>query len=313
MSVVVGQSRLAAASSASLPQFLIVGAAKAGTTALYAYLKQHPQIFLAPEKETNFFAFEGERPEFQGPGDDWINHSSLIDLESYAAHFADAPEGALIGEACPWYLYHPEAARRIRRQIPDARIVMILRNPADRAFSSYLYLRGQLREPIHSFQCALDAEEERIAANWEYIWHYRRAGLYCDQVARYFDRFDRDRILVLLYEDLVESSIGVVREIFRFVGVDPGFAPRTSARPKRSGVPRNVALQKLVLRDNRLRSMLRPMVPRRLRKSLRIAVSERNLVKPHLDPQVRARLAAGFRADIEKLAMLIDRDLSHWM
>src|SRR3712207_3472590 len=110
----------------TLPNFFILGAAKAGTTALYHYLKQHPQVYMSPIKETNFFALMGEPVDFCGPGDrDYIGRFSITDLEGYHGQFRDAAGAAAVGDASPLYLYSPKAPWRIREFVPDARLIAI--------------------------------------------------------------------------------------------------------------------------------------------------------------------------------------------
>src|SRR5688572_7713518 len=123
-----------------MPNFLIIGAAKAGTTSLYSYLNQHPQIFMSPVKEPNFFALEGEKLNFRGPGDaQVINRYSITQLESYRAHFKGITQETCIGEASTLYLDHPKAVERIQHYTPKARLITILRDPVERAFSNFLH------------------------------------------------------------------------------------------------------------------------------------------------------------------------------
>src|SRR5437867_4308222 len=124
-------------SSPRLPTFLVIGAARSGTTALYLYLRQHPNVFMSRDKETNFFAFEGEALDFRGPGAEFVNNS-VVTLNAYLRLFADAPENAAIGEASPLYLYSLHAAERIHARLPDVRLIAILRNPIEQAYSHYL-------------------------------------------------------------------------------------------------------------------------------------------------------------------------------
>ena len=123
-----------------MPNFLIVGAAKAGTTALHEYLQQHPQIYMTPTKETNFLAFEGEVLNFHGPGDESLQDFSITDLKTYQAEFQQVTNELAIGEACPSYLYLPKAAKRIKQYIPDTRLIAILRNPVERAYANFLHI-----------------------------------------------------------------------------------------------------------------------------------------------------------------------------
>jgi hypothetical protein len=260
----------------TMPNFLILGAAKAGTTALYHYIKQHPQICMSRTKETNFFALMDEPLDFRGPGDqEYIGRFSVTTLNGYQEQFRNASSAPAIGEASPLYLYSPKAPGCIRRFVPDAKLIAILRNPIDRAYSAFLHLVRDGREPVTDFGEALRREEERIGDRWEHIWHYTRMGLYHEQLTRYFQAFDRSQIKVYLYYDFRTDPIGVLRDVFRFLGVDEGFVPDTSARHNVTSLP----------------------LDRR----------------PPLPPEVRMELHEVFRDDTLKLQHLIGRDLSRWL
>src|SRR5580704_17949873 len=132
----------------TLPNFFIIGAARSGTTALYEYLRQHPQIYMSPIKEPNYFAFYGQGIHYRGPRDQELVRSSYVpSLKAYEAQFSGVAKEIAVGEASPWYLYLPEAPERIRRKVPDAKLAAILRNPVDRAFSAFSVLQLQAREP----------------------------------------------------------------------------------------------------------------------------------------------------------------------
>jgi len=260
----------------TLPNFFIIGAAKAGTTSLYRYLEQHPQIYMSPIKEPNFFALEGQPLDFRGPGDRlYIEQFSVTERGCYEALFeAAGPEPAL-GEASALYLYSPQAPARICRDVPEAKIVAILRHPVDRAYSAFLHLLRDAREPLLSFEAALEAEEGRVRGGWEHIWHLRRMGFYGEQLGRYYRCFGRERVRVYLYEALQEEPEGVIADIFNFLGVDAGFQPDRSVRYNEPGIP----------------SGARPPVP----------------------PELRQRLLAGYRSDILCLQDLIQKDLGSWL
>ena len=177
----------------AMPNFILFGAGRSGTTSLYHYLKQHPQIYLSPTKEPRFFAFEGRALSFQGPGDEErINKSSTTDLKSYQAHFDGVRNEKAIGEGSVSYLYYARAAERIRYHIPTAKLIALLRHPADRAYSNFLSL--QELEPAKNFAQALQEESSRVRSNWGHVWHYARRGYYYAQLKPYFDTFDRGQI-----------------------------------------------------------------------------------------------------------------------
>ena len=297
-----------------MPNFLIIGAAKAGTTALYHYLKQHPQIFMPPVKEPNFFALEGQKPNFRGPGDDEaINRFSITDIEAYQALFEGAENALAIGEASPLYLYSPDAPRRIRRYVSNAKLIVILRNPVERAYSHFLHFVRDGREPHTDFRRALIEEERRIREHWEWAWHYKAVGFYFIQLKRYYELFDLEQIRVYLYEDFKEKPMELLCDIFRFLGVDDDFKPDVSLRFNVSGVPRNKVLHAFLSKPHPVKSLLKPLIPVKLRQRLVVTLQNRNLAKPELPAAVRKELVDLYREDILKLQALIKRDLSHWL
>ncbi|ARA92987.1 hypothetical protein AWN76_007330 [Rhodothermaceae bacterium RA] len=299
--------------AASRPTFLIIGAAKAGTTSLYRYLAQHPQVFMSDPKEPRFFAYEGGLPAFGGPGDHHAHRHTATTWEAYTALFAAASAPAR-GEASPIYLYSPEAPARIRHYLPDAHLIAILRNPADRAYSHYMHMRKDGREPLRDFRQALAAEPQRIADGWEWSWHYARVGFYHQQLRRYLQFIDRSRLSIYLFEDLQQDPLGTVRSIFERIGVDAGFEPDVSQRYNPTGIPRSRRLQRLIQTpDHPLRRLSRRILPESVRDRWLNAVKHRNLDKPPLAPEVRADLVQRYREDLLRLQDLLDRDLSAWL
>lgn len=308
-------------SDARMPNFLIVGAQKAGTTALYQHLKQHPDVFMSPVKEPHFFAFEGRDLDFRGPRDrETLGHMVVGDEGAYRELFADAGEEKVRGEASAMYLYMPQAVGGIGRHAPEARLVAVLRNPADRAYSSFLHMMRDGREPIPDFGRALAAEEERIRGNWSPIWHYRRMGFYHEQISRFREAFGPDQLRVYLYEDLEGEPKSVLRDVYEFIGVDPSFVPDVSSRYNVSGIPKNKrlhAIHRFLLRPNPVKAALKPFFPKKLRRRMvegsLNTLRNRNLVKPPFPEGVRRDLIGGYREDILKLETLIGRDLSGWL
>jgi hypothetical protein len=156
-----------------LPSFLVVGAAKSGTTALHEYLRQHPQIFMSPIKETNFFALDGTRPSFGGPRAEILNNDAIWRFEDYARLFSGVTDERAIGEVCPRYLFTAGTACRIKRRLPEVRIVAVLRNPADRAFSGFSMYRRDGLEPAATLAEAITDEPRRVRENWAYAIHVK--------------------------------------------------------------------------------------------------------------------------------------------
>jgi hypothetical protein len=299
----------------TLPNFIIIGAAKSGTSALFRYLRQHPDVYMSPVKEPYYFAFMGRQPDTRGPGD--VVNDSVIHFADYVALFDGVTTETAIGEASPSYMYIPETAERIHDQLPDAKLIAILRQPAERAFSAYMHVVRDERETIMDFRKALAAEPQRIADNWGPIWHYKQTGYYYDQLARYYELFARDQIQVLLYDDFKRDSLSTVQSVFRFLAVDDTFEPDVSVKPNVSGLPKsNVVKQvqtSLFNRPNPIRWASRRVVPEHLRWRLTDTLRNRNLVRPALPADIRQELTQQFREDILRTQDLIDIDLSHWL
>jgi hypothetical protein len=293
----------------TMPNFLIIGAAKAGTTALHTYLRQHPQVYMTPEKETNFFAFEGESINFQGPGDRALKDFSIIDLPTYQAEFRGVINEVAIGEACPIYLYNYQAPKRIKNYIPNVRLIAILRNPVARAYANYLHLIRDDREPLPDFALALEDEANRIANNWEWFWHYRQLGYYSSQLKRYYDIFDRNQIKVYLYDDLRSNSLALLEDIFQFLEVESSFIPDLDIKPNKSGMPKNKIAHYFLTKPNPVKTILKPLFPNNLRQK----IQHQNLNTPQLSEEIKAKLTAIYREDILQCQDLIKRDLSGWL
>jgi sulfotransferase family protein len=299
----------------TLPNFLLIGAAKAGTSSVFAYLGQHPDVFISPTKEPNYFALAGQEVRFAGPGDSIINRASITRLDAYEALFKSARKGMAVGEASTLYLYMPAAAEAIQRLIPDVRLVAILRDPAERAYSSYLHMRRDGREPMTTFEDALMEEETRISNDWEHLWHYSRLGFYYSQLKRYYDRFPREQIGVWLYEDLESDPQRVLQEVFAFLGVDQTFVPDMSIRHKVAGTPRSKALHAALTQPNAAKALVKRLLPSRVRGHLYGTLMQKNIVshREELQPAVRRRLQTLYRSDVESLSNLLGRDLSAWL
>lgn len=295
-----------------MPNFIVLGAGKAGTQSIYNYLMDHPSIYMSPTKETNFFALYGQPPDFQGPPDP-INRYSISDLNKYRAQFAGVTTETAIGEISPLYLYSPKAPRRIQETLPAVKLIVMLRNPVDRAYSCYLFLRARLAENILDFEEALKAEQERINKKWPWPWHYKNLGFYHQQLQRYYELFSPEQIKVYFYEDFRADNVGTMQDMYRFLGVDDTFVPDVSLQYNFSGLPKNKALQYVLTGPNPIQTALKPLLPTKFRRKLISQVKKKNLTKPSLSPEVRRQLVAAYKDENIKLQKLLNRDLSHWL
>ncbi len=311
-----------------MPNFLIIGAAKCGTSSLYHYLQQHPQIFMSPWKEPAFFAYEGKRPDFHGPADKWVSSYTVTDVDDYRALFAGVTDEIAVGEASPAYLHSPEAPQRIQHHIPGVKLIAILRNPVDRAYSMYRMFFRQGREPIQDFAEVIRVEGTRMRDNWAPAWYYVHGGMYYAHLQRYYKHFSHQQIRVYLMEDYKTDPHGFLCDVFGFLGVDETFEPDVSVQHNvGSHVPKNQSVNAFLSKTvfwlagpNPIRAILRRFLPARLGVialpvvSLLKKVQQANMAPSSpLLPEVRQELQSMYREDILQLENLIDHDLSAWL
>jgi len=298
----------------TLPNFLIIGAAKAGTTSLYHYLNAHRDIYMSPRKETNYFAYCDREPVVKGWGSPPLMIlESITTLDQYKNQYEGVAIQKAIGEVSPLYLYSAEASGNIKGLIPDTKIVVILRNPVDRAYSHYMHLVRDRREPITEFSDAVEAENERMERGWTWEYYYTDMGFYYLQLTRYFELFDQSHIKVFLYEDLIEDTEKLMQNLFDFLNVDSEIDVDTTFVHNPSGVPRNRALHKLLSEPSEVKELVRRIVPEGLRSFIAQELWERNLRSSQVSSEMRGNLVQRFRADILKLELLIERDLGIWL
>lgn len=294
------------------PNFLIVGAQKSGTTSLYNYLNQHPEIFMCPIKEPGFFVFHFLKLPHQGIGDYQWN-KKIRDFNDYTRLFSAVKNETMIGEASVSYLYHYKGAiPKIIEMLGDVKIVIILRNPVERAYSAYMHLVRDDRECL-SFEDGLEEEAQRIADNWNILWHYTSVGFYYKQVQAYLENFSQ--VKVFLFDDLKKDPQGLLKGLYGFLGVDDAFVPgNLGERYNATGIPKNRFIYNLLKKPNRIKSMIKPFISERKRRKVRERIVKHFVkTKPDMEPDTRARLVELFKEDILALQDLIDRDLTCWL
>ena len=270
----------------SAPNFFLVGAAKSGTTTLYAGLRAHPDVYMPALKEPHVYAY------LASPST--ASHL-YADEASARRRYGELYDGVTaeraIGEASTTNLVVPGAAALIARDAPAARIVAVLRHPVDRAFSHFCHFVSAGGEDLDDFAAAVRKEPSRQAAGYPFTYQYLEWSRYSAQLRPFFDLFGRERVLVHLYDDLCRDADAVVRSTFRFLGVDdtrplPPVGRHNEVRPP---APRRSPLRRLLRRH--------PMVER---------------PRPTLDPSLRAELTASFAEEISRLEDLIQLDLTRW-
>ena len=297
----------------TMANFLIIGTAKAGTTSLYRYLRQHPEIYMSPVKEPRFFVYDGDDLDPQHP----IHRTTINKLKSYQALFDGVSNEKAIGEASPAYLVEPKAPVRIHHYIPDAKLIAILRNPAERAYSHFLHLIKKNYESCHDFGLALQNVDELRMGSWMPRRDYLLFGYYYLCLKRYFDIFDRTQIKVFLFEDLKSDTASLLQDIFRFLEVDDLFVPDVSQPYSVSGIPNSRMLHNFLSKPSPLmsliKSILTPFISKSRRQRLLFGLRNMNLRYPPLTQKVRSHLVNLYREDILNLQELIKRDLSEWI
>lgn len=294
----------------TLPNFAIAGAPKSGTTALWAYLAEHPDVFLASQKEPAFFTqVVGEMENgMVGTGPTHTGRYSK-GLEWYESLFHGYSGQSAVGEASTVYLSAPDAPELMLRHIPSARLIFVLRDPVDRAYSHYWqeYRRGWRLPP---FTDMLRDHHPRLE-------YYRHVGAYAEHLSRFLRSFPRDRICVLLFEELRADPLGSLSRVCEFLGIDSSFQPEAlRQRFKEQKRPRNRAAARLL--SSMQASPVRDRVPPPLRSVL--TTVGRRLIRwnladngyPPLSAELRMRVVGEFERDIEFVEQWTGHSLERW-
>ena len=289
------------------PNFFIVGAGKSGTTSLWVYLTQHPEVYMHPTiKEPSFFC----------------NLCGCCDYNTYLRLFADVQDEKAIGEASHAYLTSPESAAWIQKVYPEAKIIIILRNPIDRAYSLYNWMIREGYEWIYPFEKALIAEKDRIAdeyfkynnPHYFYNYLYFNSGLYAEQINRYLKLFPRKQILVMLFEDLKTNPVGTTQQVYKFLGVDSDFIPKIEIHNS-SRTPISVPAQYFIKQKlfKHLGTSRLPIVSRIEKGVLNTNLFFGRNLGNILSSDTRRNVLELYRQNIIMTASIIERDLSHWL
>jgi hypothetical protein len=300
--------------SKHFPNFILAGPGKAGTTAIYFMLRQHPQIFLPDVKEPRFLAYENEPPQYTGPIiDKLFNDSTITNLEDYVKLYSNTGGAAAVGDASPIYMHIPRSVETTMKYIPDAKIIILLRHPAERAFSAYMHFVRDGYEKL-SFRDSLLEEKERSSQNWGISWRYSQLGFIADQIERYLNAFGRAQISFVRYEDFRRDNVQTLQRIFAFLGVAEDFKPML-VNTNVGGVVKKLELYKLIFPIRFLR-WLEPILPPKYRKVTtvwRLNMRSKTVIKPELPLEQLQALTRMYEKDILRTASLTGHDLSDWL
>ena len=290
-----------------LPNFLIAGAARCGTTSLYYYLKQHPEISFPKLKEPKYFSSLKRQFPQNGIGDENIDRYIIKDFTAYEALFSTL-SNKRVGEASPDYLYYSKyTAKYIKQMLGDIPIIILIRNPIERAKSAYKYLTRENREHL-PFPDALDAEEERLVNNWDFMWAYKSYGLYFQNIMHFKSIFTN--VSVILYEEFISDKERTLKGIFNFLGVDDKIRIDTKMIHNPSGKPNLIG--KMVLdRQSRISTVLREVLKRTVPRKYLEYVANKTMKEMHINNSVDSDLQVFYKGDVNNLSQLLQKDMGY--
>lgn len=291
----------------TVPTFLVAGAARAGTTGLVEGLRPHPAVFVTTPKEPHYFAMHGSVPDYRGPGDhESINRTAVTDEASYLALFPQDSGHAALGEgSVSTFYFHDRALPELLRINPRMRVVVLLREPVSRAYSSFQYLRAQGREPEEDFLAAVDQEAARRAAGWHHLWHYTGMSRYADSLAAFQEQLLPGHLGVWFHDDLERDYGGTLGQVLAFLQLPP--APESGhdvPRVNISGTPRHPRLQQglwWASANPALRRTARTLTTWRFRE----AVKSRLIRREGVPDEVHRALAPVFEDDLARVRDLL--------
>ena len=299
-----------------LPDFFVAGAPKAGTTALHAALAGHPDLYLSTVKEPKFFLTDGPPPTQGGPGDAKTYREHVWRRADYERLFAAAPAAGLTGESTPFYLYSEAAQQRIRALIPAARLIVVLRDPVERAHSNWTHLWSAGLDPISDFVAACAAEDRRVAAGWAAFWHYTRLGMYGRQLEHLYSVFPREQVLVFRYRAMVAEPARTLDQVCAFLGARPGLLtelPRENVTAHPPETLRHRSIARLQRAGSAVAGVLPGRAATRLTDRLERSLQDGAQPRQPLTWEQRSALLPRFEADIRLLESVTGEDFSDWL
>ncbi|MEP9382297.1 sulfotransferase [Nocardioides sp. KR10-350] len=300
------------------PDFLIIGAPKAGTTALHSALSGHPQVFMSQPKEPKYWLCDdAPPPAWHGPGDAHSQQEWIWRRADYERLFAGAPADRVRGESTPFYLWSRAAHRRLGAELPEVKLIAVVRDPIDRAYSNWMHLWCDGLEPVPDFMTAFSLQDERVAEGWAPFWRYRDLGLYGEQLAHLYDHVDPQRVLVLRYKDIVDDPRGAVDRACTFLGIETGRVgsiPRDNSRSYVEPGWRPRVVGPVVRAGAWLGQFAPPQLWRRAAPPLlRQLAGPDEAHRPILTQEQRTRLVPAFAEDVKLLSAVTGRDFGDWL
>lgn len=289
-----------------LPNFIIIGAPKSGTTSLFYYLGQHPDVYLPTRKELHYFSYQFLEKHVNGPGDKDTLSGLCATKTEYEQHYSGVGDEKAVGEVSPSYLYYAEdVANRIFDELGQIKIIAIVRNPVDKAYSQYMHLIRDQREKLGFYE-ALQAEPSRTEAGWSDIWRYAESSLYGERLEKYIEVFGRENVKIIPFSKLTEAPQAVTKDVFNFLSVDDRFLCDTERIYNRTGSSRSKTVANFLSRPSPVKSLLKSVIPEHFRILIRLAILDWNTGrKEEIDAVSRDYLSSYFKEDIAKVKQLI--------
>lgn len=311
------------------PNFFLIGTVKGGTTSLHHYLDQHPEVYLSPIKEVNYFSKEDIHPEnfsrdyrhdvdidikayLRSSMEHPIHIAHVTEEEDYFQLFSRANSAKAIGEMSLSYMLYPSAPEKIAAAYPHAKIMAMLRHPAERAFSQYVMNLRQGKTLKKDFLEEILDDDKKSPKGWGVNHQYLFIGHYYEQLQRFYNHFPKEQIKVFLFDDYKKDAAAVVREMFDFIGVNPSFEVDTDKKLNEGGVPRHQYLNYL-LHQWGLVNKAKQLFPRAWREPFKKWMYKKGGEVPKMSPEERAFLIDYYKEDILQLEKLIGRNLQNWL
>ena len=282
-------------SNMTIPNFLIIGDLKAGSTSLYNYLKQHPDVYMPSDiKELRYFSYDDNNSYHKR-----AKSTQVRTFSEYQSYFDKCENQKAIGEASPNYLRSPIAAKNIKNQLPGVKLIVSLRNPADRMYSAYMMATRSGRIKIEFDEYCFRDNGALIKTN----------GYWADLI-RYYDIFDDNQIKVILFDEIKANASGIVKDLFQFLEVDDTFEPKISVQNK-GGMPKNqFVYASMVAIKDQVKKIINPSDKL---KNVWKGIKGKSLTETKIDPQIKAKILDVCKDDLLRTQALINKDLSNWM
>ncbi len=293
------------------PNFIIAGFPKCGTTSLYHYLNEHPEIFMPEQKELHFFTFKILSKLKNGPKDELVKESQINSSEKYLGYFQNVKKEIAIGDASPSYINYPSEFLKIKKYLNDPKVIIILRDPINRAYSNYLHLKREHRETM-SFQDAIGAEEERIKSKYSDFWYYKFNSMYYQKIVKAKTTFSN--VLILTIEELDKNPVITMKKVYNFLGVNNNFSFETISEKFNVGgnYKKNFAT-KIIFQPSKFKNRIKRFVrPTSFLKIILMRLTSIFRSKPKkIDQNLIDDLKNYFKDDVENLKKL-NVNISNW-